>query len=307
VWLGAEGPAAGGVTGGVKRDTHDFEPIWGLGTEFDLIEGETIHARPLALYGNVSTGYRPATFGEGVGNPSSVSLSSDLTPAHSTSGEVGLRSTAVPWHIEDLSVFHMIVDDQIGTFGGLVRNVGTTEHHGLEWFQQTDLFALADWMQKGEAARPAPWVKDGKVGFDREGWGRAGSLNLYSALSFLQAEITASPTAEAVGRNPQFAPDFTARYGLEYNYIERFKSSLQATYIGPSVTSATPSDFAAGNSAVLAHHIWDWSMEFYPLQDYVSIFFGINNLFDSRYEARTRGGIDPAPERNYYGGVKIAY
>ena len=307
VWEGADGPIVGGVAGQVNREIHNFEPIWSLGTEFDLIESETIHARPLTLYGNVSTGYRPATFAEGVQNPSSFSINSDLSASHNRTGEVGLRSSPVPWHLEDFSVFHMTVDDQIGTVNGLVQNIGATEHEGLEWFQQTDLFCLMDWIERGEVDRPAPFLRNGKVELERKGWGRGGALNLYSALSFLQAEITASPVAGDPGRSPQNAPPFNARFGLEYNYFERVKSSLQATYVSESYGSVVASDFAAATEQIPGYTVWDWSTEAFIAQDYVSVFFGINNLFDSRYYSRSRGGIDPSLERNYYGGIKITY
>jgi Fe(3+) dicitrate transport protein len=67
-------------------------------------------------------------------------------------------------------------------------------------------------------------------------------------------------------------------------------------------------DANTANRTVPSYKVWDLTGEVAVWKDYVMFVGGVNNLFDERYYARIRtDGIDPAYERNMYGGVQVSF
>ncbi|MBI3021208.1 MAG: TonB-dependent receptor, partial [Candidatus Omnitrophica bacterium] len=67
-------------------------------------------------------------------------------------------------------------------------------------------------------------------------------------------------------------------------------------------------DSNLASRTVPSYKVWDLTGEVALWKDYLAFFGGINNLFDERYYARIRSeGIDPAQERNIYGGVRVGF
>ncbi len=224
------------------------------------------------VYANFSEGYRPKVFTQAVPNGTNQVVNEDLQAGRSWQADAGVRGYFYEPLTWDISVFHMAFEDQIGsaTIGGLstVQNVGDAEHQGVEITTEFDL---------------------------NDNWSV-----FYNAM-LLDAEFTGGPNT---GKNPQYAPDFIQRAGAQFNWQDRFKMRLAGTFVDDHFAD----DNNTTQRIVPSYKVWDLTGEMKVWQEDVSIFGGINNLFNESYFARVRAdGIDPADGRNYYGGVKVKW
>ena len=125
------------------------------------------------------------------------------------------------------------------------------------------------------------------------------SLNAFTNVMFLHAEFIEGANS---GKTPQYAPDYITRGGLEYNYHDRAKLRLAGTFLDNHFAN----DSNSANFTVPSYKVWDLTGEVKLYKDAVSLFGGVNNLFNEHYFARVRSdGIDPADRRNYYAGLKL--
>jgi Fe(3+) dicitrate transport protein len=244
-------------------DEFDFVPLFGIGAAYDLTAG----AR---LYSNFSQGYRPKLFVQAVPTGATQVVNGDLEEGKSWTFDAGIRgrwAQLVNW---DASYFLLRFEDQIGTAGNTVGNVGDSLHQGMEL------------------------AVDAKLGQER--WG---TLNPFVNLMLLDAVFTEGPQD---GKTPQYAPQYTLRFGIEYDFKDRAKARLGSTFIDGHFGD----DANTANQTIPSYKVWDLTGEVRLYKEYVSLFGGINNLFDERYYARvTSGGTDPAYERNIYGGIRL--
>ena len=130
---------------------------------------------------------------------------------------------------------------------------------------------------------------------------KVGVLGVFYNAMFLDAEFTGGPFT---GKTPQYAADFIQKAGVEYRWQDKVKARLAGTF--------TDDHFANDSNSVTflepSYKVWDLTVEAKIYKDTVSMFGGINNIFDERYFARVRSdGIDPADGRNCYAGVKVIW
>ena len=243
-------------------DEFDFVPLFGVGAAYEGIPAVT-------FYSNLSQAYRPKVFTQAVPTGATQVVNGDLEEGKSWTFDVGLRSrsaTALTW---DVSYFLLRFEDQIGTSGNTVENVGDALHQGLEAAAEVDL--------------DSPW----------------GTVSPFVNLMLLDAKFTKGPQD---GKTPQYAPQYTMRYGVEYAFKDRVKARLGSTFVDDHFGD----DANTANQTVPSYKVWDLTGEVRLYKELVTLVGGINNLFDERYYARvTSGGIDPAYERNLYGGVRV--
>lgn len=255
-------------------DEFDFVPLFGVGAAYEVLPEAT-------LYSNFSQAYRPKTFAQAVPTGATQVVNGDLEEGKSWTFDVGLRGRhagIVSW---DASYFVMRFDDQIGTSGNTVQNVGHARHQGVEFAAEADLVGLWD------AARGTAHGA------------RVGSLSPFFNLMLLDAKFVKGPQN---GKTPQYAPQYTMRAGLEYAFQDRVKARLGSTFVDDHFGD----DANTANQTIPSYKVWDLTGEVRLYKEYVTLVGGINNLFDERYYARvTSGGIDPAYERNIYGGVRV--
>jgi len=267
------------------EDQYNFVPLLGLGVEYEL--------RPnVAAYGNVSQSYRPKLFTEEVPTEPLVIVSGDLKEGQSWQYEVGWRGNPAPYLNWDTSLFLIDFSDQIGAVsvpGPLpgqmlvsIENVGRAIHKGAEVAAQLDIVAAQDALRGTDYAQ------------------RWGGLTLYANAMFLNAEFVSGPQD---GKTPQYAPDYLVRAGAIYHWQDRAKVALGGTYVD--------NEYGDDNNSqpffIPSYGVCDLTMEA-EVHDHVTVFAGINNLLDQAYYARIRAeGIDPAYERNFYGGVSLTF
>ncbi|MBI4340966.1 MAG: TonB-dependent receptor [Candidatus Omnitrophica bacterium] len=240
-------------------DEFDFVPLFGIGAEYT--------AAPWArLYTNLSQSYRPKVFTQAVPTGATQVVNNDLEEGKSWTLDVGLRGQLGRLVRYDASYFLLRFDNQIGTTGNTVDNVGDARHQGLE-------LALNS---------------------------QAGPFSPYLNLMLLDATFIKGPQR---GKTPQYAPQYTVRFGAQYAFRDLFKATLGSTFVDDHFGD----DANTANQTIPSYKVWDLAAEVKLWKDYLTLFGGINNLFDERYFARvTSAGIDPAQERNLYGGVRAS-
>jgi Fe(3+) dicitrate transport protein len=213
-------------------------------------------------------------------------INEDLQEGKGVQYDFGLRGKPLPFLAWDIDYFLLSFSNQIGTEGNTVVNAGRARHHGMEFFTEIDLVGAYDYLNKTNHIDTI------------------GSVAPFVTLTLLDAEFSAGPFD---GRQPQYAPQYILRFGTVYSWRDRVKVSLLSTFVDEHFAD----DSSTANRFIPSYKVWDLTAEVNLLKNVrnafdVSIFGGINNLFDEHYYARVRSdGIDPANERNIYGGVKV--
>ena len=269
--------AAGTALGDASE--HDFVPLLGAGVEYQL-------PRSVSAYANLSQAYRPKLFTESIPTAGGAVANGNLDPGSSWQTDVGLRGQPVPYVYWDASLFWMDFDNQVGTVGATVQNIGRTMHRGAELALELELIGLADALGGGK--------------------GTAGDhqLSLSGNAMLLDAEIRSSATASLLGNTPAYAPEHLVRAGVIYRWQDRAKVAFTGTF----VAGHSANDSNAANFDVPAYQVWDLTLEWKVYKNRVGVLAGINNLFDEDYYSRIRpDGIDPAYGRNYYAGLTLSF
>lgn len=260
---------------------YDFVPLVGMGATYTL--DPTVE-----VYANASSGYRPALFTQAVPTSPTTMVPGNLDPATSWQYELGFRGDPAPFASWDTSFFLLDLDNQIGSVqraDGLtdLRNVGRSRHMGWDLAVEAGALGLWDWSQGTRLVE------------------RFGEVSLFGNIMVLDARFIAGPLN---GNTPAYAPDYVVRAGAEYSLRDTFRAQLLSTVSAAYFANANNTqDFF-----VPSYNVWDLTMEGRIYEDVVSLYFGVNNLFNENYWARVRSdGIEPAYERNFYGGVKIFF
>lgn len=260
-------------------DQFDFVPLLGLGTAYELSDR-------LEVYSNISQGYRPKIYTEAVPTGSGQTVNEDLNEGKSWQTDLGFRGNPTPYLFWDASVFYMEFTDQIGSVGStgqVIQNVGDARHQGAEVATEVNLIGLADSLN------------------DTKYTDSVGKVNLFANAMLLDAKFSEGPNKN---KTPQYAPDYIFKTGMEYNYQDKAKVRMAGTFLDDHFAN----DSNSASFLVPSYKVWDLTTEFNVFKDDVSLFAGVNNIFDEQYFARVRSdGIDPADGRNYYGGIKMIW
>lgn len=283
-----------------SSDEYEMVPLFGLGAAWEFAPGQE-------LYANVSQSYRPKIFTQSVPTGGTTLVPGDLNSAKAVSYEAGYRGRPSGWLNWDVSLFAIDFDDQIAEIalpGGFstVANAGRAWHQGVEAAFEADLIALLDARAGRGASQEGASGKQSKNPVTEKTLAdRFGSLKLHANAMLLDAEFISGPLE---GNTPRYAPDYLVRAGLTYARPGKFEVSLLGTFTGDSFGD----DSNAPERAVPGYMVWDLIAEAWVYRDIVSVYAGINNLFDEDYYARVRNdGIDPAYGRNVYVGVGLRF
>ncbi|MBI4353006.1 MAG: TonB-dependent receptor [Candidatus Omnitrophica bacterium] len=255
---------------------HDFVTLAGVGAAYEL-------APETQVYANYSESYRPKLYAEGVPLGTNQVINQDLEEGNAWQVDLGFRGNPVPYLSWDASVFYMAFDGQTGTVGNTIQNVGDAEYPGVELAAELDVVGWWDAIRKTTCAE------------------KIGSMSVFYNATLLDAEFTGGPVT---GKIPQYAPDYLMRGGVEYRWKDKAKVRLGGTFVDDHFGD----DSNTTQRILPSYKVWDLTAEMKVYKDIVSLFGGINNLFDEHYFSRvTSAGIDPADGRNYYGGVKFRW
>jgi Fe(3+) dicitrate transport protein len=259
----------------LNETVYSGVPLFGLGSTYDITEKTQVYA-------NISQGYRPMTFTQAVPTGANQTINNDLEEGKSWQLDVGLRGNPVPFYTWDMGYFLMRFEDQIGTSGTTIENVGDATHQGVEGTTTLDMIGAFDTLAGSNAGD------------------KLGKLNIFGNVMILDARFTKGPNK---GKTPQYAPDFIFKAGLEYDYKSRAKIQLAGTFVDDHFANDTNTT----QFLVPSYKVWDLTADVKVCKN-ISLFAAINNVFNEHYFARVAAdGIDPADGRNYYGGVKIVW
>ncbi len=259
--------------------SYDFVPLFGLGVAYEV-------SRAVEIYTNISQHYRPKIYTQAVPLGNHQIVNEDLSEGSSWQHDIGFRGQPYPFIQWDLSYFILSFENQIGTTGNEVRNLGDSFHQGLEFFSEIDYVKAFDYVNQSNFAD------------------QYGSISNFIALTLLNADFRNGPTE---GRTPQYAPQYQINFGTSYAYRDRVKLTLFSKFVDDHFAD----DAHTANRYIPYYSVWDLTGEINFIKEAfgfvdVGIFGGVNNLFNENYFSRVRGdGIDPAFPRNYYGGVKV--
>ncbi|MDO8631010.1 MAG: TonB-dependent receptor, partial [Phycisphaerales bacterium] len=250
IWQGIQENSNLDKTTAPLADESDYDavPFFGVGAAYEITPEMT-------LYGNWSESYRPKVYADAVPLGTNQVVNGDLDEGEAWQGEAGLRGRLASFLVWDASVFHMEFDRQTGTVGNTIQNVGDAEYDGTELAMDLN---LTDWL--GESAE-------------------RGSVHLFYNLTYLDAVFVAGPST---GLTPQYAPDYTMKAGIEYSIREKFKARLGGTFLDDHFGEDTNNP----QRYLSSYKVWDLMLESKLIGDSVSVFAGINNLFNERYFAR---------------------
>ncbi|MFP4091034.1 MAG: TonB-dependent receptor, partial [Cyclobacteriaceae bacterium] len=266
----------------------DFDPVWipriGLARQFGNV----------ALHGSISYGFSPPTIEDVRTNEGSINL--DLQPEEGINYEVGFRGNTLNSKLNfDITAFYFQLEETIvqqqserGTV--LFTNTGSTDQRGLE--AAFTYFALQD-----------------QTGF------------------FKDLEFQLSYTL----------------HDFEFNDYTKFEGDTLLNFSGNQLTGVAPNILVLGvvlesNTGFYLNGTVNFTDEI-PLNDantvyadayqlvllkagyrtqlsdklQMELFAGVNNLLDQKYslgnDLNAFGGrfFQPAPDRNYYGGLKFFF
>ena len=243
-----------------------------------------------AIHGSVSFGFSPPTLEEVRTNEGSINL--DLEPEKGTNYELGLRGTVLQKRIAyDITFFYLNLSESIVDYTSergtdLFKNAGSTSQKGLE-------AALSYMAIENEYATIS------ELNF---------RLN-YAYHDFEFKEYIKGDSNHSGNKLTGVAPhtvwlgmDIASNFGmygnLNYNYTDEIPLNDANNVFANSYNLMTAK---IGYRKTLGHN---FSFHLYA---------GADNLLDEKYslgnDLNPFGGrfYQPAPERNYYGGVSVSY
>jgi len=258
---------------------YDFAPLFGLGIAYEVV-------KKIEVYTNISQSYRPKVFTQSIPTGAAQVVNENLEESKGVQYDFGIRGRPVPFVSFDIDYFILSFTNQIANAGNTVTNGGRSRTHGVEFFTDIDLVGAYDYFNKTDYADTF------------------GSVKPFVTLTLLDAEFTAGSFE---GRQPRYAPKYNLRVGTVYEWRDRVKVSLLSTFVDDHFGD----DAGTVTFNIPSYKVWDLTAEVSLLKNVknafdLSIFGGINNIFDEHYFSRVNAsGIDPAYGRNVYGGVKI--
>jgi len=301
-----------GARRNVSDRSHERVPLLGIGASVTRWQ----RTAGLELYGNVAEAWRPVLFSERFPNDL-VAVDPTMRAARGITSDVGVRGRALGGRLTyDLSGFHLVYDDRIGTLNraalgsdslrfpaGLRTNVGRSLHRGLEMFAELDATSYLAGLVGREAPRPAA----------------GGRTSIFTSAGRTVATYTRGP---ARGRQVEYSPDWVVRTGLTHRQLdtrgERWRGTVQASHVSDVYSDASNTARQADGlqGVIPAYAVWDasWSVRLpgtYGTQgDGLRLELHVNNLFDRRYFTRRASGypgpgIIPAEPRTLMAGVRL--
>lgn len=272
--------ASGGVTGLQKRK---FDPIvvprFALNYQFNDFSG---------VYGSISSGFSPPTIDEVRTNEGSLNL--DLEAEKGVNYELGYRMGKGKLNL-DVTAFYFKLDQTITTYTNpqgvvLFRNAGSTDQKGIE--------AAIDYaLIRNETA----FVRDLKIGTAFTG-------NYFKFNNYQKGDNDYSGN-DLTGVSPNTLVtrlDLRTSLGFYLNFTHQYVDEIPLNDANTVYQDAYN----------LVNMRFGWARSFAGKWE-LEAFAGVDNLLNESYslgnDLNPFGGryYQPAPTRNWYGGVKVAF
>jgi iron complex outermembrane receptor protein len=237
------------------------------------------------IYGNIARSFDPPTTTE-LANPSGTSgFNPDLDPQTATNYEIGVKGL-LPGRVRyEVAVFYIEVDDELvrfelsGSGQSFFENAGSSTHKGLESALTMELLP-----------------------------------GLTGTLAYTWSDFTFDTFRDRSGNNFNGnkipgVPDNQFHLELSYQHPTGFYASWDVLYAdsfyADNANTVRSGAYTVANLRAGFTRQWEhWE---------IAPFIGINNMFAEEYfdNIRLNAGFgryfEPAPKRNYYGGIGIRY
>ncbi|RAI95034.1 TonB-dependent receptor family protein [Algoriphagus yeomjeoni] len=272
--------ASSGATG---LQTRKFDPIvvprFALNFQFDDFSG---------VYGSLSSGFSPPTIDEVRTNEGSLNL--DLEAEKGINYEIGYRLGKGKLNL-DLTAFYFMLDQTITTYTNpqgvvLFRNAGSTDQKGIE--------AAIDYaLIRNQSA----FVRDLKIGTAFTG-------NYFTFTNYKKGDNDYSGN-DLTGVSPNTLVsrlDLRTAPGFYLNFTHQYVDEIPLNDANTVYQDAYN----------LVNTRFGWARSFAGKWE-LEAFAGVDNLLNESYsmgnDLNPFGGryYQPAPTRNWYGGVKVAF
>lgn len=266
-----------------EREITDM--VWSPGIGVDYAVNPTSH-----IYASYHESFKPMEFRESV--DFTTGTVNDLEPERGRHYEIGFKSQPAGWFSYDLAAFLFDIDNEIITEGSALTNGGETRHAGIEGAASLGLLGIVDRF-----------------------WGLSlsktfGDLSTNFNFTFLDTEFRKGPNK---GNELPYAPDWHINWSVvNYYHPKGFSANLSAEWVDGQFSDAANSRVGSASGLtgpIPSYNVWNTNVG-YKVNDHFDVFFAVKNLFDERYFSRRDtffGGIDPAPDRQFYGGVTIKF
>jgi len=240
-------------------------------------------APPVHVYGNISTSFEPPTTTE-LANPfGPTGFNPLLEPQTAPNYEIGVKGILPARMRYEVAIFHIKVEDELlpfelsGSGQTFYENAGNSKRSGLE---ASLLFFPVDGLKM--------------------------SLN-YTYSDFTFEQFTDLNGNVFDGNSLPGVPDNLLHARVNYLHSLGFYADWDVQYVGSfyanNANSVLTKAYPVSNlSAGYIGKYGNWE---------VSLFAGIRNLFDEKYNDNVRLNAsfgryyEPAPELNFYGGIRI--
>lgn len=273
--------------------------IGGLGMEYAI-------SNTSKLYANATQSYRPVQFADLTTPPTTDVIDPNLTDAKGLNIDIGYRGNLKDYFIYDVSAFHLIYDNRVGTikqeredgsFYNYKTNVGGSTSSGLEVFGEMNVTKAA-----GSA-------------------GGIGEVSLFASYAYNDARYKDFQVITVVNnelsetnykdKKVEYAPENILRTGLSY-YFKEFFSSIQYSCTDKLFTDANNTEAPSSNGQnglIDSYSIIDFTAG-YKHRSGLVIKSGVNNIANKNYFTRRAGGYPgpgalPADGRTFF--VTLGY
>ncbi|WP_260986203.1 TonB-dependent siderophore receptor [Bordetella genomosp. 13] len=235
----------------------------------------------LTLYTNYNTSFGAVQYTQ----LNSMSATNPLRPEIAKTVEAGTRWSGKQMHAE-FTVFNLRFDNQIlsipGTNPAVFRNLGATQHNGVEF----------------------AWDYD----FDKEG--PLAGFNVYANYTYTRAiQKSGEDEGKEVPFNSRQTGTLGARYALRAWAFDLSTTMQSGNYTDAANTRDESADAITGR--VPGFSIWNFQASWQiPNAAGSSIVAGVNNLFDNRYYTRnidSDGGRMVGAPRMFYVQTRLAF
>jgi len=273
--------------------------IGGLGMEYTI-------SSTTKLYANATQSYRPVQFADLTTPPTTDVIDPNLTDAKGLNIDVGYRGNLKDYFIFDISAFHLIYDNRVGTikqqradgtFYNYKTNVGSSTSSGLEAFGEINLTKAAGFSGSfGEISLFASYAYNDA------------RYNDFKAVSIINNQLSETNYKD---KKVEYAPEHIVRTGVTYSYRGIY-SSIQYSYTDRLFTDANNTEEPSANGQnglIPSYSIIDITGG-YEHKSGMLIKAGINNIGNKNYFTRRAGGypgpgVLPADGRTFF--VTVGY
>ncbi len=245
-------------------------PLFGIGIGNDFGRGNE-------TYLNVAQGFRPLRYLDIASPFSNFSPGNNPDPTKYVTYELGVHGWPMVGLYYDVSLFQVNVHDRIEaqTYNlteTIDVNTGNTRSRGIELEGSYDVLS---------------------------------HLTVFANASLLNARFTSSALPNQTGKTPAYAPDYVLKAGATFRQSGHYKVSLVVDSVASQFFQDSNQPIASTPARIPTYTVADFSGEYHLLGG-LRLLAGVSNLTNRRYYSRvfiSRGQLEPARDRTFYGGL----